>query len=1029
MRLCTPKAILSGAAGVCFFAGSAFAQVTLTIPAESLKKALDEYIGLSGVQLIYSVADVSDRRSHAVRAMSPDEALPVLLQGTGLVVAHDDAGAIVVSLPVRLTDSGEFFPTESVVVTGSRIPGNDYFSPPVTFLSIDDLAQTTPSNVPDGLNKLPMFAPAQTSNSTTSGANGRGFRPNGNFLDLRGLGPNRTLVLEDGRRVPATFYDGTIDANTLPQLLIKRVEIVTGGASAVYGSDAVTGVVNFILDKSFEGIKGVAQAGVSNYGDAKSFRLGVAGGHDLSERSHLIWSVEYYDRAAITDQAARPYGNLATSIVGNGTVATPYTLVSNVRRSDGSYGGLVTSGPFSGLQFADNGSLVPFNPGTPTTTAGISIGGDGGLQHNEYLLPVLNTFQAFGRFDYMPGADLNIFLQAGYSQTRSYEANQVVTNSASGYPLTIYSGNAFLKPDQQAVLDSTHTGSFTLSRVDDELSRRLALRYHTGAMSLTAGADGTAFRSFKWDAFYTHGESRTTQAALGNVNAERLYAAIDAVRDPATGSIVCRAALIAPAAYQGCVPFNPFGVHSPSEGAIGYVEGTTSWTARNTLDDFGANLAGTLVEGLAGPIKMALGVEYRMQGLDLGTTVPDLNFNSQYLRVGGPTGTTVPAGNLKWQKETQSTTNGSNSVYEGDLELTIPIARNLPLMQQVSVDGAYRYTNYSTSGAASTWKLGLEWQVIDELDLRASRSRDIRAPTLYDLFQRPLTTNSGLNDTLTSSSGTVNTVQVGNTALKPEVANNTSAGFVYTPSWLAGFRLSADYFHVGLDNAIAVIQGSTPTVQNACLASGGTSPLCALTVRPFPLSNTTPANFPTLVYAVKLNIARTYSEGVDLEADYHDDLASSFGWVGTLDFRLLWTHQPVFKTQSLPGVLVTDAAGTAQTPTDRIALTAGYAWDGFSLNILERFQSSFRQSSSATLVYNIPNVRPYYQTDLDVAYDFQADNYPLTGFLAISNLFNTQGGLYQVPAYTGSPGMNYPIGPGADLIGRYFTIGLRLRAS
>ena len=175
-------------------------------------------------------------------------------------------------------------------MTGTRIRDDDQFAPPVTIVTVQQLMRATPSNLPDGLNKLPIFAPAQTSNSTTSGANGRGFRPNGNFLDLRGPGPNRTLILEDGLRVPATFYDGTVDTNTLPQMLVQRVEIVTGGASAVYGSDAVTGVVNFILDKRYDGFKAVAQGGISQYGDARSFRIGMAGGQDLFARGHVIWS-------------------------------------------------------------------------------------------------------------------------------------------------------------------------------------------------------------------------------------------------------------------------------------------------------------------------------------------------------------------------------------------------------------------------------------------------------------------------------------------------------------------------------------------------------------------------------------------------------------------------------------------------------------------------------------------------------------------------------------------------------------------
>ena len=147
---------------------------------------------------------------------------------------------------------------------------------------------------------------------------------------------------------------------------------------------------------------------------------------------------------------------------------------------------------------------------------------------------------------------------------------------------------------------------------------------------------------------------------------------------------------------------------------------------------------------------------------------------------------------------------------------------------------------------------------------------------------------------------------------------------------------------------------------------------------------------------------------------------------GALRLRLLWTHQSIFKTQTLPGTLVTDAAGTAQTPVDRLTFTASYVLDDFTLDVLERFQSSFRQNANQTLVFAIPDVRAYYQTDIGLSYSFTAAGEGLTGFLDVSNLFNVQGGVFQTPGYTGSPGLNYPVGPGADLIGRYFTIGLRL---
>jgi outer membrane receptor protein involved in Fe transport len=1001
---------------------------TVTIPAQELRAALDAFIQQSGVQLIYNVDDVAGVRSRELVAVPTESALKEMLRDTGIYVHRDRSGAMVISRtdePRRRDEAAAPLP-ERVIVTGTRIRGSDDFPTPVTILPAGELNRAAPSNFPDALNKLPVFAAAQTSNSTTSGANGRGFRPTGNFLDLRGLGPNRTLILEDGRRVPATFFDGTVDTNILPQMLVQRVEVVTGGASAVYGSGAVAGVVNFVLDKEFEGFKGLVQGGISGYGDTKSFRIGLAGGQTLFERAHAIWSVEYYDRAGIPDQAARPYGDLATSVVGSGSVASPYRLVYGVRRSDASYGGLATSGPFQGLQFVEGGALAPFNPGTPTPTGGIAIGGDGGLQHNEYLLPAINTIQAFGRIDYEFHQGLNGYLQVGYGATRSYEANQTIANTASAYPITIYSGNAFLLPSQQDALTATNTGFFTLNRVDDEFSRRLALNYRTEALALTVGLGGGGFGDFRWDAYYIYGPARTKLATPGNVNSERFYAAIDAVRDPANGNIVCRVALTAPGAYPGCVPLNLFGPTSPSLAAMEYVQGTTSWTAQNDLHDFGLNLNGTLLQGWAGPIQLALGGEVRRQGLDLSTSVPDLAFNPQHLRVGGPLGATVPPSNLKWFKETLSAAKAAASVYEADIELKVPLAQNLRLIQQFTVDAAYRYTYYSTSGATDSWKLGAYWQMFEDFGLRAALSRDIRAPTLFDLFQQPLTTNSGISDTLTSMSGIVNTVQSGNPALKPEVAENSMAGFVFAPGWLPGFRFSADYFHIGFDNAIGIVAGSSPIVQNICLESGGASPLCSLTVRPFPLTNTSPANFPTLFYAVKQNIARTYSEGFDVEAEFRTGLDDLVGVDGTLSLRVLWTHQPIFKTQTLPGTLITDAAGTAQTPVDRFTVLGSYSNGPLAIDMVARYQSAFHQSPNPTLVYDIPDVRAYYQFDLNLSYAFSADERPLTGFLNVSNLFNAQGGIYQVPAYTGSPGMNYPVGPGSDLVGRYFTIGVRI---
>jgi iron complex outermembrane receptor protein len=1072
---------------------AAAAQGLVTIPAKSLGTALDDYIRQSGVQLIYRVDDVAGLTSNAVHGATPDAALTQILAGTGLVANRDASGAVVISHVSAAKESDQSVPiAELVVVTGSRIRGGDDETPPVTSLSSDQLLATTPGGVAEALDKLPIFMGGSTPNNATTGANGSGYNTPGYFLNLRNLGAIRTLVLEDGRRVPGTFYDTTVDVEMLPQMLVSHVEVVTGGASAVYGSDAVTGVVNFIIDSKFEGFKAVLQGGVSGYGDAKSLRAGLAGGEDIGTHGHLIWSVEYRDRDALPDAAARPLGNLGTSIVGAGTTASPYMLVTNIRQSNTAPGGLIVSGPGKGLQFLNDGSLGTFNPGTPTPTTNFSIGGDGGIEHNEYLLPVSNTGQGYTRFSWDFGDDLSVYAEARYAMARTYEAGQIFTNingygistngSGAQYPITIYSGNAFLTPAEQALLfpgapascqpgasfiptsSATACPSFQMNRMDNDLMSRLSLDQHTGALAVGAGLQGVAWGDFAWDMAYTHGETRTQLTTRNNVNTARFYAALDAVRDPTTGNIVCDVTLTAPGAFPGCVPLNLFGQSSAvtngsnaSQAALNYVGATTYWVAHNGLDDFSADITGTAFRDWAGPVKAALGAEYRLADLNVTTSTPDNSFNPQYLRL-APPGTfastaaspngTFPPANLGNFKEVQSGAQGSEDVSEADIEFDAPLLRDLPGIAFLSVNGAARYTRYDVAGlnpvasgrikadfSATTWKLGGDWQVIDDLKLHATRSRDIRAPTLWDLFQGPVTSTSGISDSLTGASGSANTLTVGNPALKPEVANNTTAGLIYTPGWLENLRVSIDYFHILVEREIATVSGNTPIVQSLCLASpDGSSPYCGLIQRPISYNSTSPLNFPTLFYSQAQNFQSQWTEGVDFDVNYHSDLESWTSLPGRVNFRLLWTHTSFLKTRGLPGSVVLNEAGSSDgpvsaLPTEKGALMINYAVDRLSVDVMERYYGSLRQNPNPTLIYapSTGDLPAYFQTDVNIGYDFTAYRTPMTGFLNISNLFDTQPGIFQVPGYTGSPGMNYPVVPYEDIIGRAFTLGLRLK--
>ncbi len=911
---------------------------------------------------------------------------------------------------------------EHVVVTGSRIANNDGGPNPVTVASADQLSTLSPESLPAGLAKLPVFQPVKSSDTASDG----GYQPTGNYLDLWGLGPIRTLVLEDGHRVPSTYYDGTVDINTLPQLLVQRVEVVTGGASAVYGSDAVSGVANFVLDKKFDGLKGQVQGGISTYSDAKSVRVGVANGFEVFGHGHFEWSAEYFNRAPVV-ATPRAFGTASVSIVGNGTASAPLAQLTNTHLNSSAFGGLVTDGPFAGQQFLADGTLAPYNKGTVTQSSGISVGGDGTYRRPSNLLPSLQTAQIFGRFDYDLNSETKAYVQASYAfnNTLSHEQNLISTKSSTG--ITIYSGNPYLLPQYQTQLTATNTPAFNLARYNEDFGNLLALHDRTSSISMTAGLQGKVFGGYDWEVYYTHGVGRTSQRTTNNTNTERLYAALDAVRDPASGNIVCRVSLTAPAAFPGCVPMDVLGGNTASAASIAYVNGETAWAATNTLDDFGGNLTGNLLDGWAGPIKGAVGVEYRLQSLVETSTVTDNTFNPQYLRVGSD-GKTPSAGTQLWTKNVTAPTHGADSVYEGDIELEVPLLKDLPLAQSLSASAAGRFTHYSISGSTQTWRLGLEWQPIDDVKIRATRSRDIRAPTLYDLYQGRTATISGYNDYLTNANGQILNVSQGNPNLVPEVARNTTGGIAYTPGWLSNFSVSLDYFHVVINNAISSVTGDSNTTEKICIASGGTSPLCALVARPYPITNTTLANAPTLNYNEKENIALNYAEGIVLGVDYTADLAditSSLG--GTLGTHLQWTHEPALKNQSLPGTVITNTAGTALAPVDRIAVTVSYGLDAVNAAVTVRYFSPFHYSPDPTLIVSQPQSTPYIQTDVNLSYDFSAWGNPLTSFLNINNLFNAHGGLYE--ASSSNPGLIYPAAPFADEIGRYFTVGLRLNTN
>jgi len=545
------------------------------------------------------------------------------------------------------------------------------------------------------------------------------------------------------------------------------------------------------------------------------------------------------------------------------------------------------------------------------------------------------------------------------------------------------------------------------------------------------------------------------------MNTSRFFAAIDAVVDPATGNTVCRSSIVSPGAFPGCQPLNILGQNNSTTAAQQYVFGNTSWQAKNKMDDFAANLTGTLFEGWAGPIKTAVGMEYRHQALKVITSEPNgVTFNPQNLRLGaaGNSATSsFPSSNLAWFKEVQSGAVGGEDITEGDIELEVPLLKGLPFAELVSLNGAYRYTAYSTNGlvgqgtvsstfSANTYKLGLEWSVNDDVRFRASTSRDMRAPTLWDLYQQRVITSSGITDAAfcdpaapvgancvgTNLNGPVNTVGGGNPNLKPETSNNNTLGVVFTPSFIPGLTASVDYYHVKIGNAISTIGGNSNAAYQLCLESNLTSPYCNLITRPLGYTNQTAGNFPTQIISLNQNVAMNSRGGFDTEIDYVSDLSSWSDMNGFLNFRLFWNHQEVAGTvsvASLPGAQYVNNANnfSSNAPRDRANISLGYATEGFSATVTEQFIA--QQNWFATTTPPTPRfikdgpIPAYFLTALAVTYDLKVEQQPITAFLNINNLFDNHGPI--TGGFQGSPGFLYPTPTYADIIGRYFTVGVR----
>ncbi|MEZ0242382.1 MAG: TonB-dependent receptor, partial [Sphingomonas sp.] len=896
---------------------------------------------------------------------------------------------------------------------------------PVVFVDRADIDRTGLSSAAEVLQRLPGSGGALNSRFNNSGnfgnpPDGGGVGAGAAEVDLRYLGSRRVLVLVDGLRyvngASASGIPGSVDLNSIPEAMIERIEVLQGGASAIYGSDAISGVINFITDRNFDGLKLVAQAGISDYGDAGSWRAGGAFGTELfGGRGHFEASYEYRNDSGLLYRSDRDWNN-QWSIGGAGTTASPYRLVNNVRLATTSFGGLITSGVLNGQNFRTDGVLTPFVHGTSTGVACCEIGGDGAYYDASLKAP-LASHQLFGRFDFEVTDDIHFYAVG----SANFKHNEQFIDPPSLVNVTMSSANPLLAQQYRTQLSNAGQPTFRMSELMYQNSPRTNPQTDSRQLFFNVGFDGK-FGDFAWGVSYIHGANRQTNTIHNNLNRDRLSAALDAVSSG--GQIVCNVTVTNPGLYPGCIPLNIFGPTASNPAAVAWILGDTQSVARTRTDDFEASISGSIFNNWAGPVTVALSGEWRKLTYSQTSTAPGtLLSNCTGLRFN------CVATATQWTSTSSPRSTVSQTVKEGAAEIDFPVLKDVPFFQALNVNGAARFTSYDISGNYWTWKVGLDWHVSDSIRFRATRSRDIRAPTLDDLYAPGGSGQITNIDLLTGLNPQVPLLTGGNPNLTAEIGSTTTAGVVIKPAFLPGFSLAVDFYDIRIDNAISSQLGYNATIQRACYDSGGTSPYCALQTRPGSFTDTSPANAVTSWRNTVINIAQAKTHGIDVEANWAGEV---FGRPFAL--RGLVTYQPKL-TFITPGLTTLEHAGVAfatnalyPTPKWRVSLFVNIKpVDGLTINILEKWRSSYTMKDDPAHVWIDPHVDAIAYTNINVAFDIDGGGAKFQLFFNVQNLFNTDpppAAFYGTQTVPGRMG-GWAIGD--DPIGRYFTGGVRIK--
>ena len=839
---------------------------------------------------------------------------------------------------------------EQIIVTGSRIIRSGLATPtPTVIVGVEEIEASGAVNIGDLLRELPAIGPGINAESTAATFSGAGL----NLIDLRSLGTERTLVLVNGRRHVGSQPSTTaVDLNTIPTPLVERVEVITGGASAVYGADAVSGVVNIILKDDFQGLEFDVQTGVSDRSDAERYQVGVTAGTNFAEGDgNAVLHLSYADEGGI-EFDARPGGVSGANWVANPANTGPndgiddFIIMRNLRQLAGQQESAFIIDRGNGREvfgFTPGGALRPFELGpsglignTQLTDGGeAELGFDPECPQAQCQLKVpVERFLINGLAEYAVADHVEVFLEGKFS------SNQASSRIGSAFEIPPFTNqipidNPFVTPQLRDLLIEAGDDSVGILRSNQELGPR-GTDSDRRLFQMTLGARGGIGASDTWnyETYFQYGDAQTTLIRLNDLFQNRFTLALDAVVDPADGVIKCRSVVEGAAQDPGCVPINLLlGGDALTPEILAFVEIPTATET--------AQLTQTLVSGVvtgelgdfwgAGAIGVAGGIEWREETSDFQTTA------------------TQQAG-LGFFNSLRPAVSGDFDVFEVFGEVVVPVLTDAPFAQNLNFEAAVRYADYSTAGGATSWKLGADWAPVDDLRFRVVRAVAVRAPNIGELFnpggQGFVTVddpcdaafvNGGaatraancealaIVQPFSSNAQTINirTQTSGNPSLDVEEANTLTLGAVFTPRWLDDFSLTADYFSIEIDDAINIL--GTQQVLNACVDLPSINNVFCDSINRDADGNL------LLVRNQNINVSQFTREGVDIEARYRLDVGA-----GSIDFSALATYISTSETVIAPGAATggetIDENGEIGQPDWRLRGSAVYLTGPFSMN-------------------------------------------------------------------------------------------------